>query len=199
VIVKVITTGEIANGYKLTNITVTPPTVLVFSSDPNLLNDLPGYIETEPISLENAQDDIETYLKLNLPKGISVVGDDKALVQVNIAAIESSIRMSLPVEVIGLTPGLTAAVSPTNVDVILSGPVNILNSLNPNSIRIVVDMTGKNIGTYQESPTMPFLPDRVTLDSISPDAVEVTVTKAPTPTPTLTPAPGAAVTPTVKP
>lgn len=196
VIVKVITEGVIANGYKLTNISVTPPTVLVFSSDPNLLNDLPGYVETEAVSLQDAQDDIEVFLKLNLPEGISVVGDDKALVQVNIAAIETTVRMSLPVEVIGLAPGLAASVSPANVDVILSGPVNILNALDPQAIRVVVDMTGKVIGVFQVTPSAPFLPDRTRLDSILPDTLEVTIIKAPTPTPTTTPSPGATATPT---
>jgi YbbR domain-containing protein len=196
VIVKVITSGEIANGYKLTNISVTPPTVLVFSTDPDLLNDLPGYVETEAVSLQAAQDDIEAFLKLNLPAGISVVGDDKALVQVNIAAIETTVRLSLPVEVIGLMPGLAAAASPANVDVILSGPVNILSSLDPQAIRVVVDMNGKVIGVYQEMPSAPFLPERIRLDSILPDTVEVTITKAPTPTATTTASPGSAATPT---
>lgn len=199
VIVRVLTEGEIANGYKLTNITVTPKIVLVFSSDPSLLNELPGYIETEPVNVDNAQDDIETFLSLSLPEGISVVGDDKVLVQVSIAAIESSIRMSLPVEVINLRPGLAATISPANVDIILSGPINVLNSLDPQSIRIVVDMTSKGIGIYQETPTAPFLPARVQLDSILPDTLEVTVELAPTPTPTLTPAPNAVATATPQP
>jgi YbbR domain-containing protein len=197
VIVKVMTSGEIASGYKLTNISVTPPSLMVFSSDPTLTDQLPGYIETEPINLQNAQDDIETYLSLDLPEGITVVGDDKVLVQVSIAAIETSIRLSLPVEVINLRPGLAAEVSPANVDVILSGPLPLLSNIDPQSIRIVIDMTDKNeLGVYQEIPTAPFLPERISLDSILPETVEVTVSLAPTQTPTATFSPSEAITPT---
>ncbi|RPI87009.1 MAG: hypothetical protein EHM41_06445, partial [Chloroflexi bacterium] len=104
VIVRVVTVEEsqIANGYRLTNMTVTPPNVIVFSSNPELLNSLPGYVETEPIDLSGAQDDLETFASLDLPEGVSVVGDQRVLVQISIAAIESSIHFSIPVEVVGL-------------------------------------------------------------------------------------------------
>ena len=88
-------------------------------------------METQPIDLTGKDDDFETLVELNLPAGISVVGDPKVLVQVSIAAIESSLAISLPVEVIGLAPGLEASVAPATVDVILSGPVPVLNTLGP--------------------------------------------------------------------
>ena len=96
----------------MTNIFVTPIGVVVFSSDPELVNNLPGYIETQPVDLTGKEDDFETLVDLNLPAGISVVGDSKVLVQVSIATVESSLAISLPVEVIGLSPGLTASVTP---------------------------------------------------------------------------------------
>ncbi|MGW8226130.1 MAG: CdaR family protein, partial [Anaerolineales bacterium] len=64
VIVRVETVGQPANGYKLTNITVSPLNVVVFSSDPQLVNDLPGYVETEPVDLTGAVDDIDTYVAI---------------------------------------------------------------------------------------------------------------------------------------
>ncbi|MGE5223443.1 MAG: YbbR-like domain-containing protein [Omnitrophica WOR_2 bacterium] len=197
VIVKVITRGQVANGYKLTNIVVTPPNVIVFASDPRLLNDLPGYVETVPLNLSGLEDYIETPLDLNLPQGISVVNDQKVLVQVSVAPIESNLTVSLPVEVIGLQPGLSAVVAPTTIDVILSGPVPVLSTLVPSEIRAVVDLTGKAIGTYQMTPSVSFLPSKVTTQSIIPSPVEVTIIKAPTPTPT--PLPTVTPTPTRRP
>jgi YbbR domain-containing protein len=126
-------------------------------------------------------------VNLNLPDGISVVGDPKVLVQVSIAAIESSLAISLPVDIIGLSPGLEASSSPTTVDVILSGPVPILNTLGPTDVRVVVDLTGYDVGTYQFIPVVNILPDRVTKVSMLPSTVEVTITIAPTPTQTVTP------------
>ena len=130
VIVRPVSVGQVASGYRLTNIFVSPVGIVVFSSDPELVNNLPGYVETQPIDLTGKTDDFETLVDLNLPEGVSVVGDPKVLVQVSIAAIESSLSISLPVEVIGLAPGLEV-ISPATVDVILSGPVPVLNTLGP--------------------------------------------------------------------
>jgi YbbR domain-containing protein len=184
VIVKVVTTGNVASGYRLTNYFVSPSSVIVFSSDPKLVNALPGYIETQPLDLTNADDDFESLLELNLPEGVSSVGDSKVLVQVSIAAIESSMTVSLPVEMIGLEPGLEGTISPASVDVIIAGPVPVLNSLKPNDIRVKVDLTGYGVGVHQIIPEVDFLPVRVQVVSILPATVEVTIVNAPTATPT---------------
>jgi YbbR domain-containing protein len=177
----------------LTNIFVSPVGVVVFSSDPDLVNNLPGYVETQPIDLTAKEDDFETLVELNLPTGVSVVGDPKVLVQVSIATIESSLAISLPVEVIGLAPGLQAGSSPTTVDVILSGPVPVLNTLGPTDVRAVIDLTEYDVGVYQLIPQVNILPERVQKVSILPATIEVTITIAPTPTQTGTP--GRSVTP----
>ncbi len=187
VIVRAVTTGQVGTGYRVTNIFVTPVGVVVFSSDPELVNNLPGYVETQPIDLTSKDDDFETLVELSLPSGISVVGDSKVLVQVSIATIESSLAISLPVEVIGLAPGLTAISSPAVVDVILSGPVPVLNTLAPADVRAVVDLSGYDVGTFQFIPQINILPDRVRMVSILPGTVTITITITPTPTQTGTP------------
>jgi len=184
VIVKVLTTGQPANGYKLTNITVSPLNVVVFASDPQLVNDLPGFVETEPVDLTGAEDDVDTFAALQLPEGISVVGDETVLVQVSIAAIEGSLSMDLPVTPIGLLPTQAAVLSPETVKVILSGPVTVLDSLKPSDIRVVVDLTDLELGTYQLEPRVDLLPDRLQAEAILPATIEVTVITAPTATPT---------------
>ncbi|OGO60269.1 MAG: hypothetical protein A2032_05915 [Chloroflexi bacterium RBG_19FT_COMBO_49_13] len=187
VIVRPISVGQVASGYRLTNIFVSPVGKVVFSSDPELVNNLPGYVETQPIDLTGKDDDFETLVELNLPIGISVVGDPKVLVQVSIAAIESSLAISLPVEVIGLAPGLEASVAPTTMDVILSGPVPVLNTLGPADVRVVVDLSGYDVGTYQLIPEVNILPEQVQKVSMLPATVEITITVAPTPMQTTTP------------
>ncbi len=186
VIVRPISAGQVANGYRVTNIFPTPVGVVLFSSDPQLVDNLPGYVETQPIDLTGKTDDFETLVDLSLPSGVTVVGDPKVLVQVSIAAIDSSLAISLPVEVIGLAPGLSASSIPPVVNVILSGPVPILNSLGPTDVRVVVDATGYKAGTYQFTPTVTILPDQVRQISLLPSMVEITITIAPTPTVTPT-------------
>ena len=199
VIVRVIYTGTPADGYRLTSITPTPQTVTLFSTDPQLIRDLPGFVETEPIDLAGATDDIEQRVPLVLPDGVFVDGEQNVLVLVGIAAIESSVTLSLPVEAIGLAPELEAALSPDTVDVILSGPLPILTGLQPLDVRVVLDMTGLGVGEFNLAPRIEIIPLGVTIESILPGMIEVTVELAPTPTPgpntAGTPGPGT-VTPT---
>jgi YbbR domain-containing protein len=190
-VVRVVTAGQVAEGYRQTNITVSPPNVLVFSTDPAMIEGLPGYIETEVFDLSGSSDDIETVLALNLPEGVSVIGDPNVLVQVGVAAIEGSINISRAVEVIGMLPELTATVSPDTVEVIIYGPIPTLEALTDVDVRVVADLTGLETGVYQLTPDVIILPDRIRLQVISPETLEIEITVAeletPTPTPTLVP------------
>jgi YbbR domain-containing protein len=191
VIVRVETVGQPADGYKLTNITVSPLNVVVFSSDPQLVNDLPGYVETLSVDLTGAVDDIDSYVAIDLPEGVTMVGDQFVLVQVSIAAIEGSLNMSIPVIPVGLLPIQAALISPESVDVILSGPVPILDAMTPEDVRVVVDVSDLELGIYQIEPQVEVLSERVIVESVVPSTVEIEIIIAPTPTPTSTPAPAA--------
>ncbi len=190
VAIKVTTIGRVASGYRLTDISVFPPVVTVFSLDPQLVGNLPGVLETQPLDLQNAQDDINTRLTLNLPAGVSVIGEQTVLVQAGVSPIESSVTLAGErIEIIGLESGLTAQVSPTSVDIILSGPLSLLDTLTRQSVRATVDLTGLSAGTYQVTPKVEILITNIVVESILPNAVEVVITPITTPTPTQTPTP----------
>lgn len=180
--------GQLADGYRLTDISVSPPGVVVFSSDLELLSDLPGFIETVPFDLTGVDDDVQAFLELDIPEGLEVPEDQRVLVQISVAPIESTLALSLPVEVVGLPNQLAAQVSPAIIEVVLSGPLPVLNNLSPSQIRVLVDLRGRESGVYILSPSIPLLPDRVQLESILPATLEVTISEAPAPTPTGTPA-----------
>ena len=188
VAVKVTTLGRVASGYRLTDISVSPPVVTIYSSDPALVNSLPGVLETQPLDLQNAQDDIATRLKLSLPAGISVIGEQTVLVQAGVSPIESSVTISSErIEIIGLDGNLNVQISPTNVDIILSGPLPLLDTLTRQSVRVTVDLTGLTAGTYQLSPNVEVLVSNIVAESILPNTIEVVLTPlntgASTPTP----------------
>jgi YbbR domain-containing protein len=190
--VKVIVHGQVANGYLLTNLSVFPPIVTVFSTDPNLVNDLPGVVETQELELSGASDDISTRLSLALPEGVSVVGEQSVQVQVGIEPIISNLTLSdIKIEVVGLGEGLSALVSPIEVDVILSGPAPLLDLLLLQDIRVVVDVTDLGGGVYQLTPRVEILVADVVVESVLPNTVEVTIVVAPAETPTPTPTPTA--------
>lgn len=179
VVVKVVATGQVADGYRLTNISVFPPTVTVFSANPQIVSDLPGYVETLPLDITDAKDDLDMSVGLNLPEGVSVVGDQtEVLVRVGVAAIESSLTLpNVPVEVIGLPTGYKATVSPQEVTVIISGPVALLDRLTITDVRAVVDGSGLTSGTYQLIPTIEINIPELQAESMLPETIQVTISR----------------------
>jgi YbbR domain-containing protein len=188
VAVRVETIGTPLAGYRVTNISVSPPTVTLFSSDPQLVLDIPGFVSTLPLDLTGASDDIEVRLALDLPEGITMVGDEQSVqVQVGIAAIETSITLTVPIQIIGLGSGLEAEVSPTTVDVFLTGPLTVLEALNHEDIIVFVSLTDLGPGSYLVAPQVDVLPEKVVLEAINPDTIEVTITGTVIPTVETTP------------
>ena len=187
VAIKVITTGRVASGYRLTDISVFPPVVTVFATDPQLVNELPGVLETQALDLQNAKEDINTRIPLSLPDGISIVGEQTVLIQVGISPIESSITLaSEKVEITGLGAGLSAQVLPLTVDVILSGPLPLLDTLTRQGVRVTVDLTSLLPGTHQIVPKVEILISDIVVESILPNTIEVVISLngAPAITPT---------------
>jgi YbbR domain-containing protein len=177
-VVKIVTNGQIEAGYRLTNIFALPPTVTIFSSDPNLVDAIPGFVETTPINLNGANENMEIRVALNLPDGISVVGSQNVTVQIGIEPIESSLSFTdIPVQFQGLGTGLTAEVSPENVGVFLSGPLHVLEQLDPTTIVVVIDMTDRGPGTYQLAPEVMLENSDLTVDAILPNTLEVVITQ----------------------
>ena len=197
--VKVNVRGQQAGGYRITNISVFPPVITVYSQNPAIVNDLPGYVETEPLNLNGESQNIDAHLKLTLPQGVSIVGNQTVQVQVEIAAIEGSLSLTgIPVEVTGLGPGLTAHISPGLVDVILTGPLPLLDKLTPNDIRFVVDLTGLDSGTHQTTPQAQILISDIKVQSLNPASIEVIISpgNSMTPSPSPSPSPTISATPT---
>ena len=188
VAVKVVVKGQIAAGYRLENISVFPPVITIFSSDPSIVNELPGVVETQPLDLQNANEDITTRLALNLPESVTIVGGQTVQVTVGISPIQTSLTLlNQPIDVIGLTEGLSVQPFPQTVDVIISGPLPVLDALTPQDVKVRVDVTGLGLGTHQLVPVVDVLVDNVLVESILPGTIEVVL--SPPVTPTITPFP----------
>lgn len=177
--IKVVTSGQIASGYRLTNISSNPLVVTVYSSDPELVNNLPGYIETTPLNLTDADEDLQVSLPLALPSGISVVGESTIRVSVSISPIQGSTTLpNLPVEIVGLQPDYDVTLSPDRVDVIFSGPIPTLDKLVSSNVRVIIDLTDYTEGTYQIEPRVEVDVDDVLVESKLPASIEVEITPA---------------------
>jgi len=183
--VKVVVSGKVAENYRLTSLLVNPPVVTVFSSDVSLVDSLPGFVETSELNLDSVNADFETHLDLLIPEGVTLLGDQNVLVQVGISPIEGSLIINeRPVTVVGLGVGYIATVSPITVDLYLSGPLPMLESLVTSEVLVSVDLTGLTAGTYQLTPSVTIMVVGVRVETILPATVEVVITRGtPTPTP----------------
>lgn len=178
VAVKVETIGQPASGFRVTDISVSPPVVTLFSADPQVVADLPGFVTTQPLDLTNLNDDLETRLLLALPQGVIVVGEEQNVrVNIGIAPVESSVLLNLNVEVIGLASNRNATFSPQSVSVIISGPLSVLQNLSPADVRLIVDVSDLALGTHMLEPEAEILPTGVQILSITPSSIEVVITR----------------------
>ncbi len=184
VAVKVVVSGQVAAGYRLENISVFPPVITVFASEPELVNALPGVVETLSLDLQDAKEDISTRLALNLPEAITIVGAQTVEVHVAISPIQTSVTLlNQVITVTGLPESLTAVVAPQTVDVIISGPLPLLDVLTPQDIIVTVDVTDLEAGTYQLTPSVEVLIENIVVESILPGTIEVTLSVPGTGTP----------------
>jgi YbbR domain-containing protein len=186
--------GDPAPGYRLGSVSVDPSTVTL-AGVPAVLDELPGFVETLPISVTNATADLLEHIPLTVPNTVVVVGVDYVTVTVEVLAIQSSRAMTAAVEIQGVRPGWIATPSPPMVDVILEGPDATLAAMERDDLRVIVDLFDYSLGMHRVEPDV-IVPEDVIVVSIIPETIEVAIAPTPTPTPTVTLTPTLTVTPT---
>lgn len=182
--VRVVTEGELPNGYRLARITVAPDQVTLLAT-PEILEEVGNVITTFPVDMTQAVDDFSVQVPLDLPPGtqaIDTLGNTIRSVQV---VVEVDVRManrvvSRPVEVVG-SVGLTVGVEPATVDVALHGPLPLLDEIEaePGLLRVVIEAAALLEMEPNESRVLNpevIKPDEVRVQLI-PQSVTVTVTE----------------------
>ncbi|MBN1975762.1 MAG: hypothetical protein JW918_00035 [Anaerolineae bacterium] len=195
--IKPVREGLIAYGYTITGFSVTPESVTV-SGAPDDIAALPGFIETEPVSVEGAQADVVAHPALSVPPNIALVPGQEVTVTYYVEAIHSSLTIEITPTLQNLAPGFTATVSPATVEVFLSGPLPQLEAMQPGNVRVVLELFELDAGTHQITPQV-VVPDGLTGYSVLPSTVQVEILIAPTATPTPRGTPESTPTPTATP
>ncbi len=166
--------GRPADGYRLSSVKVEPSTV-VLQGDSEALAEVPGYVETEPLALDGATGDVRLRLNLLLPEGVTSNEGDTVVATAGVTAIEGGVTVSQPLVQQGLGQALSAQTALDSVDVILSGPVPLLDSLSQDDVFVILDLTGLISGTHALNPKV-VLPDGINLQGVIPELVEVVIT-----------------------
>lgn len=178
--------GSPAYGYRPKSIEAFPDLVQVTSSDPEAIAELAGSVDTEPIDITDATETVERRVFLALPSGFTIVGNQTILVKVTIEPIESTISFNLNVELQGLDPELAAQLTPDSVIITLTGPLTILDDLQPEDVHIVVNLLDLEVGSHVVTPEIVVLRVEVQAEII-PSVIEVEITVAPPATATPSP------------
>jgi YbbR domain-containing protein len=184
-----------ASGYRLGSVSVTP-SVVTLKGPPSVLDSLPGFVKTLPISVTNATQNLTQRTALTLPDNVAVIDVDFVTVFVEVLPIQSSRTVTATVEVQGVPSGWIATVSPNVVDVIIEGPDSILSSLLPGDVQILLNLGDYSLGTYRVTPIV-LAPEQVLVVSVIPETLEVSIQALPTPTVVVTPT--LSITPTLPP
>ena len=181
VTVKARITGTPASGYWISNILVQPSTVTIFGT-PSALALLGGFLETAPVDVTGAKADLVKKVSLDLPTSISLLSGEaqKGIeVRVQISAIVGGQTIQRQIKKQGLSLGLKATLSPATVDVILSGPLPILQELKPDEVQVTVELFGLTVGSHQVAPQVILVPQGLQVVNVVPTTVGVNIELGP--------------------
>lgn len=167
--------GQPAPNYVVTGVTADPATVTLVG-DPATLDAMPPFVETIPIDIDGATEDIEELVPVIIPETVSVVAAQAVKVLIGVEPIEGSITLTLHPVVQGLGAGLHVdSISPETIDVILRGPLPRLQTLQADeNVRAVLGLSNLEVGVYTITPIL-VLPEDVIAQTILPDTVQVTI------------------------
>ena len=175
--VKLSVAGEIAKGYRVDDLSVDPSFVTVYSSDKDVLNSLDSYIDTETVRLDEISATTSKKIGLKVPEGVTVVGEPSVTMNITVSATEGTSTYSdIPISVLGLEEGYEAVISPTEVDVYLTGPVNTLSTITNANVTAVVELQDLEEGSYTLAPKIEVSSSEpVSVQSIMPAQIAVEI------------------------
>ncbi len=174
VAIKAVLRGNVSSGYWVSDIQVDPATVTLVGA-PDALDKIPGFVEAQPITVTGAQSDLDKQVGLALPAGVSALNASNITVKVSVEPVLGGITIRRSVTTSESSCELPITVSPDTVEVILSGPLPILQALTQDDVQIVVDVVGCTPGNSQVTPRAINLPNSIRVESIVPNTVEINI------------------------
>jgi YbbR domain-containing protein len=176
--------GEPAPGYRLLSVEVEPASVLI-EGLPTQLARL-NRVQTEPIDITGLEESFRQQVALDLPNGIALIEVEEIFVSIEIEPLLTTSVYNLEPELRRLEDGLQAQVTPAEVQIVLFGPLPILNTLLEDEVSVKLDLLGLGVGTYNLIPIVDFPERGIELRSVQPNLISVEITELITDTETIT-------------
>ena len=168
--------GQPAPGYWQGGITVDPASVQIVG-DPAALGSV-TVLTTGDVDVSGAQGEVVRTVPIQRPQGVAIVRDQPATVRVAIQPLPGQQVRDVAIAAQNTPEGLTAGISPTTVNVTLSGPQPALQRLGAQDVTALVDLSGLTPGTHSVAVSAG-TPEGVHADRVTPDRVTVTLAAAP--------------------
>lgn len=140
--------------YEITNVEVNPKEITL-KGQRQILSTI-SEISTELIELENITENKEIETKLDFPDGVTVQNDTDIIVDINVEPIEEkNFQISTDkIEFNNLSENLKIDTSnvPESLNVTITAVKDVLDRMNTDDIRAVVDLSGLNVDKYDIEP-----------------------------------------------
>lgn len=147
--VKVITTGNLKNGYAISNLTSSVQKVSVYGDEEAIKN--LKYIEAS-LPVDDLSENKTTAVTLTKPSGVRYMSETTTNVDIKLEQEISKEFEGIGIEHTNLANGYTAGIasgSENTVTVIAKGVESVLNSFDQTKIIATVDLSGLTAGTHE--------------------------------------------------
>jgi YbbR domain-containing protein len=135
------------------DVSIDPVNISVSGSE-MILQDL-NEIVLGSIDLATLEEDLEATYTINLPEGITNLSErTEATVQIrfrNLSIVELETR---DITVINVPEGLEAVLMNQALKVRLRGPAGLMKNITSDAVKVIVDFSGKEIGSFTIKPTI---------------------------------------------
>lgn len=181
--------GAPAPGYELSALEVDPQ-LITLRGEPEILAAL-SEVTTESLDLAGATGTEEFAATLVIPEGTRVPTGGPSTVTVTATIVASTATRTFASGVVcdGVSAGWACLPNQEQASVTVSGPSTTLAGLAATDVIAIVDVSGRAAGQHNIQAQIGPLPAGVTLVSVSPAVVPVTLRSPATPAPTPSPAP----------
>lgn len=173
--------GQPAPGYRISNVVIEPQLVKVYGRVERV-REAPGYLLTQPVSLDTLTQSLTSTVALQMPEGLSLISPPRPYVTVSltIEAIQSGLTLAVTPTLRGLSPDMVAKASVEGVVLILSGPLATMEHLQAADVEVALDLTNLLPGDYTIIPVVT-VPPGVTIQNVIPEAISVRIERATAP------------------
>lgn len=180
--IRVETEGELPPGYRINRIRTFPSRLIILGSAEQSEN-VENYVTTVPVDISQVVGDLSVDVPLNTPPELEILTEDgeavvAVRVELEVVPRTGFLNVTRPIEILNQPEG-TLNLDPEEVELLLSGPIPVLNeiSANPELVRVFIDISDLEVLVPgQTSAVTPSVvkPDEITVQP-SPTSIQVTL------------------------